>query len=152
MKKSDISKLRKIIDNNHYPPTFEYIEDTYMNCYAYALGVNSWIELGRIYNYSLDMNNINPIMAVCALEKDAKKLKLQVKKVSRKNLPKPQKNQWLIALYVRSDDFHIIRQDIDGEWSHKPGQEPSEKLLFKIPPDTIEINHNYIATFLVEKN
>ena len=151
MKKSEIKKLRKKIEINQYPPQFENINSSNVNCYGYALGIDLWIELGRIYGYSLDFNNINPIMAECALYKDAKKLKLKLSKVSKNNLPIPKKNQWLISLYFRTDDFHFIRQDSSGEWSHKPGEDSSEKLAFKIPPDVIEVDHKYLATFLVEK-
>ena len=152
MKNSEIKRLRKQIERNRYPQEFQVIDNINLNCYGYALGIDLWLELGHIYGYSLDFNNINPIMAECAIQKDAKKLKLRIQKVSRKSLPIPKEGQWLIALYIREDDFHCVRQDSDGEWSHKPGEEPSEKLHFKIPPDVIEGDHVYLATFLLERS
>jgi hypothetical protein len=46
--------------------------------------------------------------------------------------PVQKKGYYLVALFViPQDDFHFLRQDKDGKWSHKPGDEEVTNVDFK---------------------
>ncbi len=51
--------------------------------------------------------------------------------------PVPKKGYYLVAMFfIPRDDFHFLRQDRDGNWSHKPGDEEVTNLDFDGKPIT----------------
>jgi hypothetical protein len=51
--------------------------------------------------------------------------------------PVPKQGYYLVAMFViPQDDFHFVRQDNDGTWSHKPGDEEVTNLDFDGKPIT----------------
>lgn len=154
MKRSRIKKLRRIIEDNNYPQRFKREKRSDYNCYGYAIGITEWLELGDIANLQVDWLNINPELLCVAFEADMSILKIKiVKKLQREEEDtKLKPNQWEVALYWADEDFHFIRKDLDGTWSHKQGESSTERHMeWSVPPYQISGNYYYVCSYILEK-
>ena len=130
MKKTEI--IKKLIGT--YPPTFSVDYSPFRNCYAHALNCNyedrdfSIYSPGAIYadfngseifndeEYFFDYN-----LFIKLVKRDCSVLSITASTCSFDS--KLREQSFKIALtYSRTDnDFHFLRQNADGSWSHKPG-------------------------------
>ena len=156
------------------------INDT--NCYAYALNLDlSCKEINDdrcFYNVGYISSCYKRILEkeelINALINDMKKLGISIKEVDFNYIL--EENEWKIALFKtdvyvddkgrKSTDFHFIRKNYDGYWSHKVGwKDRPEKLENRkdilIAPerlnlmiednDGIPVKYNYIGTYRLKK-
>lgn len=125
--------IKKLIGD--YPPTFSIDSSPFRNCYAHALNCNyedrdfSIYTPGAIYadfngseiffgngeyffDYDLFIKSLKRDCSVLSITASTCSFDASIREESCK-----------IALtYSKSDnDFHFLRQNLDGTWSHKPG-------------------------------
>ena len=139
-------------------PEFEENQKKYTNgnCYSYALGLsnpegvsNVIMQTGMNIGYvggSLVTAN-DPKKYLYGIQKDFETLEIDFYDSSLDSENKH--NGYKIAFYVSSTDFHFIRQNVDGSWSHKVGY---LKIIEKLntPSDTIE-DYKHIKTLEIVK-
>lgn len=133
-KERKIQLIRESIKQNRYPLKYEWrgiYSDS--NCYSYALGScykedrhsEEYIyNLGCMSGYDPPKNNKE---AEEAFISDMKVLGIKVRKSSLDE--KMKEGEWKVVLFFGYDfdeifgtlfrDFHLARQNIDGNWSHK---------------------------------
>lgn len=133
----DVKILKKILKTKHYPPysplfesDLEKVSGKY-NCYAHIWGFDK-SEIEQFPDYEVfDIPGFsgfefeypeNEEELVRRVFQDMKLLGVDIK-VSSINEPL-KKDEWKIAIYYSNYDFHFMRQDRDGTWSHKLGYSP----------------------------
>ena len=141
--------LRNHIQNKDFPPSFEGDFHSYpppvfgshfyyytspiekgfplcFNCYSYALqldidlNTSKYFILGYIANRKLE--KYNKVRVIDSFLKDCEKLNISAceTNIEAENLI----DTYKIAIFIKPEllnNFHVIRQNIDGTWSHKPG-------------------------------
>ena len=108
------------------------------NCMSYAFGVfNDWLGL-RSFEYSfadvceddIDYEYMHDVFYNCCVELEER---FAVRRVAGPDI-KLAINERLIAFRIGANDFHFVRRNSDGVWTHKPGgmhiREMSEDELF----------------------
>ena len=107
------------------------------NCMSYALGIyDSWLNLESFSqsfscdSITIDYEHMEDVFYDCCSELE------EVYAARRISGPEVQleESERIIAFRVSADDFHFVRQNSDGTWTHKPGceyiREMSEEELF----------------------
>lgn len=128
-----IEEIKKTLETNSYPPAYnlklwnKYRKQT--NCYAYALNLfYSVIDNDLLLYYpggfigeSLPDRYYNIDGLIFNLHADLESLGFDCIRSSLKE--KIKKGEFKILLAIKSDntDFHFLRQDKNGYWSHKNG-------------------------------
>ena len=139
------------------------------NCYTYALGLPSMktfirlfvgIDFDDVFPFNVGFMNQSPYFLSGRDEdtflhyfyKDCRALNIKVYETDEhsQNIHGGHK----IALYVyychgNIEDFHFIRQNMDGVWSHKKGYFNQPQLTFFAP--TLENRYEHIKTFEIVK-
>lgn len=96
------------------------------NCMSYALGVfDHWLELwsfNSTYIFDCDNNYIdydclNKVFSDCCKELQDKYSARRLTNLNDTLLL----GERMIAFRIGADDFHFVRQNSDGTWTHKPG-------------------------------
>ena len=86
------------------------------NCMSYALNVfDHWLELLSFTSFTND--DLNKIFLDCCEE-------LQYKYAARRLTSSNDtllSGERMIAFRIGVDDFHFVRRNSDGTWTHKPG-------------------------------
>ena len=126
----DYLKLCMMTSTNH--PNFDYDKDLYPygNCYCYALGFRCPSIFAKHFNekcliffpYNIGLMHsffTNHKTYVGDLESDLDTLGVKYFETDY-DMPN-EHGGYKISLYESSDDFHFIRQNEDGTWSHKLG-------------------------------
>ena len=125
-----IIQIRKCIEANHYPLEFDPCSRRADNCYAYMLGASfhDTDSKGFIYNLGAISRIKYPPFSLSDAEEafisDMDVLGIDCKKCSYERPLLP--NEWKAVLFYDdqfsdSFDFHFIRQNIGGIWSHQEG-------------------------------
>lgn len=135
------------------------------NCYAYA--INSRVvnhdtcavyDLGGFYNLNQGLILMTKLQAEAALYKDLTLIGLKADKVKYSQLELPNENHYNICLFIKNTtwynhpytDFHFVRQDIDGSWSHKMGRQGlPEQLTSKSEKPHLIIKYSGLGYTLV---
>ena len=104
---------------------------------SYALGIyDSWLNLESFSqsfscdSITIDYEHMEDVFYDCCSELE------EVYAARRISGPEVQleESERIIAFRVSADDFHFVRQNSDGTWTHKPGceyiREMSEEELF----------------------
>ena len=122
------------------------------NCMSYALGVfNEWLGI-RAFNDSfsyddddIDYEYLNDVFYDCCLELEER---FSVRRISGPTA-KLEINERVIAFRIGADDFHFVRRNSDGTWTHKPGgnyiREMSEDELFSDAWSEASRSYPYIS-------
>jgi hypothetical protein len=96
------------------------------NCMSYAFGVfDHWLELGSFnptYIFDCDDNYIdydclNKVFSDCCEELQNR---YAVRRLTSSN-DTLLSGERMIAFRIGGDDFHFVRRNSDGTWTHKPG-------------------------------
>lgn len=132
-----ILNARIKIMRNKYPPQFNPNEwSTYgrANCYMYALNLhmNQSLLVGDFINKRITPSNISELMKTLILELNLLGFRLA----------KPgEKNYMEIGIHInRANMYHLIRKDMDGEWSDKMcGTMPQKILLSDLDEGFFEV-------------
>lgn len=165
---NDIKKLSKLVG----PFKEDWVNTKNTNCYAYALGLDVSI-------YDLDIEEFSPGFTFGEIPKcyskeslleyivkDLDNLKIDFRFVN--DYYKLGGNEWKVAIFGGQeyscdsfDDFHFLRQTIDGIWTHKTGyyDEPtnmdSKKKVIESPIlcnlDSDNVNYKYIKTLCLRR-
>ncbi|MBQ8844806.1 MAG: hypothetical protein IJ008_02190 [Clostridia bacterium] len=134
--KTAIKKIRKHIKENDYPTISPCIKrnDPMLrcnyNCYGYVFGLTGEqyqdINQQGVWNLGFTDQTFgfverfgNPNVVRYLLKNDFKKLKLKLYESNENE--KLNQGEIKFALYSCEQDFHFVRQDADGTWSHKMG-------------------------------
>ena len=96
---------------------YKYSNSRDYNCYAYALGETVWKYVGGSQDAVTDYN-VNDVakLVLKDAERDGRTMRIIDSYNSDINA-----NEYRIALRVGAADYHFMRQNDDGTWSHKPG-------------------------------
>ncbi len=132
------------------------------NCYCYALGITAPYEFVKRYEYkeiddlshnlgfmddrfrySLDLD-----MNLSGLQSDLELLGIDSYETTM--LHEPSHNGYKIAFFKAYDDFHFIRQNSDGSWSHKLGYTPKIERI-EMPQERVLGRYNYVKTLEIVK-
>lgn len=142
--------LRKRILENILPLGFSEDNSTKTNCYAYSLGLtDTWLKLGAVSGVEEDWDIVSPSKVIHAFESDMRALDITIlQKLRRGDSPQLDFNQLLVGVYWASNDYHFIRFNKDGKWSHKPGPQPVKR-LGEFPPYQLG-RYEYICSYLLE--
>ncbi len=121
-----------------------------VNCLGYALNIKSWMRLG-------DMEFSSRGQAIATVSERAMKL-YGLKPAPFQNPPNKQ-GFYLIALTWGREmtDWHWMRQDAGGAWSHKLGSKPvtnrdDKNRLIADPRKAILKNHKEVIAFFYREN
>ncbi len=117
-----------------YPATFSVDYSPFRNCYAHALNCNyedrdfSMYTPGAIYadfnggdfldstEYFFDYD-----LFIKLIKRDCSAISITASECSF-DMKLREKSSKIVLTYSKKDnDFHFLRQNIDGTWSHKPG-------------------------------
>ena len=133
----DVELLKRILKSKKYPPYSPYLADGLeevagkYNCYAHIWGLDK----GEIEQFP--ENEVFDIPGFSGLEfefpsseedlvqkvfQDMDLLDVDIR-ISTVDEPL-QADEWKIAIYYSDHDYHFMRQDRDGTWSHKVGYTP----------------------------
>ena len=102
------------------------------NCMSYALGIfDDWLDINSFdCTCSEDEEALNDIFYDCCQELEER---FAVRRLSGP-AASLEINERLIAFRIGFDDFHFVRRNSDGSWTHKPGadyiREMTEEELF----------------------
>lgn len=138
--------LQLLVKLSTNKPVFEENQKKYTNgnCYSYALGLsnpdgvsNVIMQTGMNIGYvggSLVTSN-DPEKYLYGIQKDFETLEVDFydSAIGEEN----KHGGYKIAFYVSPKDFHFIRQNIDGSWSHKVGYSKVIKMVNE-PGETFE--------------
>lgn len=101
----------------------------WVNCYAYALGIDLPPECFNIYFRSsyqpgcffeaINQTKLEKTGLEERLEMDFEVLEFDYRMISPDE--KIAKDEWKIALLNKNGDYHFLREGNDGTWYHKPG-------------------------------
>lgn len=147
--KATIKKIRKYIKENDYPTVSPCIKKNdpmlrcNYNCYGYVFGFTGeqYKDINEYGVWNLGFTDQtfglierfgNPIVVNRLLKQDFKKFKLKLFDSYEKE--KIEDGEIKFAVYGCEQDFHFVRQDADGTWSHKMGWNCVEE-EFKTEPD-----------------
>lgn len=130
-RKEKIAKIREGLLKNQYPLEFKNYAYSQENCYAYALG-SDFKEDPNDSDYIFNIGAISGkeqyprtyAEAEEAFMDDMKVLGIECRKCDMYEEVK--NGEWKVLLffdllYANLYDFHFIREDRDGLWSHKQG-------------------------------
>ena len=147
--------LVKLGTNN---PVFEENKEKYTNgnCYSYALGLsnpkfvnNNFLQTGMSIGYvggSLVSSN-NPGKYLYGIQKDFETLEIDF--YDSITGEENKHGGYKIAFYVSPEDFHFIRQNADGSWSHKVGY---SKIIERVNEPGENLNdYKYVKTLEIVK-
>lgn len=126
--KQKIRRIRDQLVRRHYPMPYEPSLPA-ENCYAYALG-STFKDNDTEAKYVFNLGALSKMyfpdtkeQAEEALKADMKELGISCEKSYYEE--KLEKDEWKIALFFYDEpgdeDFHLMREDSDGYWSHKVG-------------------------------
>ena len=150
-------KLLLLVSSNN--PSFNDDAKRYVNgnCYSYALDIfnpegisNVIMQLGLNIGY-LSKNLVfkgTPEKYLYGLAKDFEELNIDSYETSV-DLPNCH-NGYKIAFYLSFNDFHFLRQNSDGSWSHKVGYLNRIDKLDTLPK-TVNGNYELIRTLEIVK-
>ena len=124
-----ITILKDELQSVTYPQSFPSTLFPYTNCYSYAVGVTMPDKTGKLY-YPGGISNM-PVMydkrfLLRFLKSDLRLLGVYAKEISLdKAKEEMREGKQVIAFFYSSfeSDFHFLRKDRDGGWSHKRGYE-----------------------------
>lgn len=132
-----IRKIRDYIKKNDYPSLSPCIKKNdpmlrcNYNCYGYIFGftgeqyedINNNIGIWNLgftdQTFGLAYRFGNPYVVKILLKNDFKKLKLKLHNSNENE--KIKNGEIKFAIYGCEQDFHFVRQNADGTWSHKMG-------------------------------
>lgn len=138
-----------------YPDSWFHMFST--NCYAYALGLDIKVKTIKQYAYNpgvisgryhLVQRTFLYDELVDCVEKDFQTLNISYRKINPEDSITA--NEWKIAIFSRFyayefgsewlSDFHFVRSNLDGTWSHKFGWHhfPTNKDFVKNKIENIE--------------
>ena len=128
--KNHLSNFKTVLkDTNNNLVT---ANDCDYNCMSYALGVfDEWLEIDSFRcTFLKEEEVLNDVFCDCCNELEER---FAVRRLSGP-AASLEANERLIAFRIGYDDFHFVRQNSDGSWTHKPGwdyiREMSEGELF----------------------
>lgn len=112
------------------------------NCYQYAAAGSKPDGSNQVFNeaipnpgelggYKLTKDSKNPVTETNRVFQGLEADGIKSLQTTSSELPPKKDNHYLIGVYVAGNwhDFHFVRQDSDGGWSHKPGTgAPIERL------------------------
>lgn len=143
-------------------PLYKNDKDNYKegNCYCYALGfITPSIfndifarfdekmirhNIGFISDTFIDINSSSDLMF--GFENDLSYLGI---KYYNSNIESDNNhNGYKVSLYRGFDDFHFVRQNIDGSWSHKIGYEP---IVIKCTDPRNVLDYELLNTYEIVK-
>ena len=118
-----LSNLPTVVRDTNY--NLITAEHSKYNCMSYALGLfDQWCYLDAFddaFNDAgcgvIDYEQLDKIFTECCIELE-KKFHLRRLISSEEKL---NTNERMIAFRIGADDFHFVRQNSDGTWTHKPG-------------------------------
>lgn len=101
------------------------VNDSSINCFGYALGVDSWIKISFFQACTRVDDNMYYDRVIPGVIQDAASYNVTVRQLSGLN-DTIYSNERRIAFRVARQnnkfiDFHFMRQHDDGSWSHKLG-------------------------------
>lgn len=101
-------------------------EDDY-NCMGYALGTFEWEELDTFFVWwdEEDGKDILEDMILDCVGEIEKRFDFVHCIESPEDV---RENEYVVAFKVGYDDFHFMRQNSDGSWTHKRGGSPIEEI------------------------
>lgn len=146
----------------------EWVSIEKTNCYAYALGLDinyddlgiEGYEPGFTYKEKLPLH-FNGDDLINNVVKDLDNLEIDFRHVN--SCYKLCSGEWRIAIFggyrftdVKFDDFHFMKQTVDGIWIHKPGYYGKPTNLKDISPresyiDDYVLYHHIITLCLRKK-
>ena len=145
-------------------PLFDEKEGKYdnCNCYCYALGITAPDIFAKTFEYKeIDefghnigfMTNemhcsINLDDNLYYLQSDLEKLEIDSYECTM--FCDTHHGGYKIAFFKSPHDFHFIRQNIDGTWSHKLGYTPVIERI-EMPQERVLGKYNYIKTLEIVK-
>lgn len=170
MKKSEkIELIRKSIRKNRYP-----IKDwrcsyyTHNNCYGYALGAEYSEDYYKIFpknedeEYIYNLGCISGSKPARNIEQAERNFISDMKVLgifTRKSSLEEQicDEEWKVVLFYNDEDsdsydFHLARQDANGEWSHKKYCNGPVRRLGETPEDCTELSLVGYYILKVEKD
>lgn len=96
------------------------------NCMSYALGIfDEWLIINAFdsslnyEDYTVDYNYLKEVFLACCKELEDK---YAVRPLSNPEAELA-KNERMIAFRIGATDFHFVRKNSDGTWTHKPGED-----------------------------
>lgn len=138
-----IDRIKENLKNVTYPQSFDSIPYEETNCMAYAVGLKEpdysrgrYYPGGIIHQYSY----ISRKTLVERLTQDLQLIGINCKVISEeeaRTCKEPGKQ--IVAIYylnVEENDFHMIRKDADGGWSHK--------ISYRKAPERIDFNYERV--------
>lgn len=139
MEVNNMTEKGKIILNslNTYPLTFTPDDSLFRNCYAHALGCTyedrELYTPGCIFAAFDESNTIvfekdflyeyflKPHLFIGLIERDCSCMGIQVNSGSFTDSIEENSSKIAVTYSRKDNDFHFLRQNADGTWSHKPG-------------------------------
>ena len=141
-------------NNSEYGAAEEYtpISDPSFNCYAYALGEDEWRYVGGSQDAvsNFDVNAVGEMVV-----NDVTQSGMGIRPLSAFDSP-IEADEYRIALRTGESDYHFMRQNSDGTWSHKPswlptmlasGTNPST-ISWDLPAFEIDANGRHQLVFI----
>ena len=94
------------------------------NCMSYALGIyDEWLYLESfdysLCNYDIDYDRLEDIFDDCCQELTHEYNLRRLSNLEEKLEP----NERIIAFRIGATDFHFVRKNSDGTWTHKAGED-----------------------------
>lgn len=113
---NNLSNFKTVLQDTNEDITY-FDEDSY-NCMGYALGTFEWEALDSFVEIEReDPEFLADITLECVAE-------LEDNFEYLRRIERPEDvldNEYAIAFRMGYDDFHFLRQNSDGSWTHKPG-------------------------------
>lgn len=144
-------------------PLFDEKEGKYnnSNCYMYALGLTTPKIFASIYEYKEiddlihNLGFISDIPYSTSLKENLYSLQCDLENLGIDSyectmLGDTHHGGYKIALFKAPYDFHFIRQNSDGSWSHKLGYSPIIERI-EIPQERVLGEYDYIKTLEIVK-
>ena len=157
-RKEKIARIRESMLKNQYPLDFNQYHCNRENCYAYALG-SDYTDDDRndddIYNLGCMSHAIYPPKTIPEAEEafynDMKVLGVDCRRCGLD--AKVAQGEWKVVLFFEgmftySHDFHLVREDKGGGWSHKSGLYGSVWRFGKDPRSMTDLD--YVGTFILK--
>lgn len=145
-------------------PLFDEKEGKYnnCNCYCYALGITAPDIFAKTFEYkeiddfchnigfmTNEMHSSSDLDDnLYWLQKDLEKLEIDSYECTM--LGDAKHGGYKIAFFKSPYDFHFIRQNIDGIWSHKLGYTPTIEKV-EMPQERVLGRYNYVKTLEIVK-
>ena len=110
---SNFETVMKDTDNNLITA-----DQSQYNCMSYAFGVfDAWLELDNFRPCIYDEDKVDEVFCLCCEELENKFALRRLSGPAASLAP----TERMIAFRIGISDFHFVRRNSDGIWTHKPG-------------------------------